>query len=195
MTTIDSPDKSLQGYYAGAVSRLIAIILDIVIINIVLLLIGWFLSIILSLFNNLSTLGFNLDRFSSIKTIFGIITNPIFVAFFIVAIIFLYFTFFIVFSGHTPGKAFMGLRVVTIDGGKISFYRSAIRFFAYIPSILSLGIGFFWLIFDDQRQAWHDTLSKTIVIYIWDARPDEKFLARQISGMEKRGKKGKSPQY
>lgn len=195
MTTIDSPDKSLQGYYAGAVSRLIAIILDIVIINIVLLLIGWFLSIILSLFNNLSTLGFNLDRFSSIKTIFGIITNPIFVAFFIVAIIFFYFTFFIVFSGHTPGKAFMGLRVVTIDGGKISFYRSAIRFFAYIPSILSLGIGFFWLIFDDQRQAWHDTLSKTIVIYIWDARPDEKFLARQISGMEKRGQKGKSPQY
>jgi uncharacterized RDD family membrane protein YckC len=173
--------QSLQGYYAGFVSRFIAFILDIALINIVLLLISWFVSISLALLHYISTLGFNFDTIPYIQAVIDFLLNPFFIALFVVGIIFLYFTFFVVFSGHTPGKAFMGLRVVTKSGKKLSFLRSVLRFIAYIPTILSLGIGFFWIIFDDQRQAWHDTLSNTLVIYTWDARPDESFLSNQIT--------------
>jgi uncharacterized RDD family membrane protein YckC len=74
----------------------------------------------------------------------------------------------------------MGLRVVPVQGGKMSLKRSILRLFAYIPSILSLGIGFLWIIIDDQRQAWQDTLASTYVIYTWKARPDENFLSHDI---------------
>jgi len=173
--------QNLQGYYAGIVSRFAAFILDIAIINLILLLISWFISISLALLHYISTLGINFDTIPYIQAFINFLLNPIFIAIFVNGVIFVYFTFFIVFSGHTPGKAFMGLRVVTKSGEKISFFRSVLRFFAYIPTILSLGLGFFWILLDDQRQAWHDTISNTLVIYIWDARPDETFLSNQIT--------------
>ena len=177
--------RNYQGYYAGIVSRFAAFILDVAILNIILLFISWFISISLALLHYISTLGFNFDTIPYIQSFINFILNPFFIALFVVGIIFIYFTFFIVFSGHTPGKAFMGLRVVTKTGEKISFPRSVLRILAYIPTLLSLGIGFFWIIIDDQRQAWHDTLSNTLVIYIWDARPDETFLSDQLSSLHK----------
>lgn len=173
--------QNLQGYYAGIVSRFTAMILDVAIINILLLLISWFISISLALLQYISTLGLNIDTIPYIQSFLNFILNPYFIALFVIGIIFIYFTFFVAFSGHTPGKAFMGLRVVTKSGKKISYLRSVVRFIAYFPTILSLGIGFFWILLDDQRQAWHDTLSDTLVIYIWEACPDESFLSNQIA--------------
>ena len=184
MLNPENKRQKFHGYYAGIVSRFIAFIIDIAVINILLLFIGWFISISLALVHYISNLGLDIDTIPYIQTILNFLANPYFIALFVIGTIFLYFTFFLVFSGHTPGKAFMGLRVVTKSGGKISFIRSVVRFFAYIPTILSLGIGFFWIVIDDQRQAWHDTISNTFVIYIWDARPDETFLSKPVTGLQ-----------
>jgi uncharacterized RDD family membrane protein YckC len=181
MSTLPIQNQNLHGYYAGIVSRLTAIILDVAIINILLLIFSWFISTSLALLQYISTLGLNVSTIPYIQSFFSFILNPYFIALFVIGIIFIYFTFFVVFSGHTPGKAFLGLRVVTKSGNKISFPRAIVRFLAYIPTILSLGIGFFWILIDDHRQAWHDTLSDTLVIYSWDARPDETFLSNQIA--------------
>ena len=167
---------NLKGYYAGVISRLVAFIIDVLIMNLVLLFIGWFISITLALLQNLSILGIDFDSLPYITTIISVITDPYIISIFIFCVIFVYYSFFTIFSGHTPGKAILGLRIVNNNGKKLSFFRATVRFFAYIPTLLSLGIGFFWLIVDDQRQAWHDTLSGTFVIYTWEARPDEKFL-------------------
>jgi uncharacterized RDD family membrane protein YckC len=174
-----SPDN-LQGYYAGFISRLIAFVIDIAIINLSLLFIGWFLGIFLSFFEQSSALGASLENIPYINDVINLLLNPVFIALFIFGFVFIYFTFFWSFSGHTPGKVFMGLRVVPVQGGKMSLKRSILRLFAYIPSILSLGIGFLWIIIDDQRQAWQDTLARTFVIYTWKARPDEDFLSHDI---------------
>ena len=171
---------NLKGYYAGVMSRLVAFLIDILILNVVLLFIGWFVSITFALLQNLSILGIDFHSLTYITSIISVITDPIFISVFIFSLIYVYFTFFTVFTGHTPGKSLMGLRIVSTKGKKISFIRSTFRFFAYIPTLLSLGIGFFWLIIDDQRQAWHDTLSDTFVIYTWDARPDENFLKKLV---------------
>jgi uncharacterized RDD family membrane protein YckC len=177
---LNSPSKpknlNLKGYYAGVISRLLAFIIDILIVNIVLLFIGWLVSTSLGFIQNLSSLGIDVMSLNYFTKIITIISDPFFISAFVLIIIYIYFIFFVIFSGHTPGKAILGLRIVTTEGKKISFTRSTIRFLAYIPTLLSFGIGFFWLILDDQRQTWHDTLSGTFVVYTWEAQPDEKFL-------------------
>lgn len=171
-----TPLINLKGYYAGFMSRLLAFIIDVLFLTIVFLFISWFVSITLALLQNLSILGVDFDNLPYVTKIISVISNPYFITVFIFSIIFIYYSFFTIFSGHTPGKALMGLRIISTKGKRISFGRSTLRLIAYIPTLLSLGIGFFWLIIDDQRQAWHDTLAGTFVVYTWEARPDENFL-------------------
>jgi uncharacterized RDD family membrane protein YckC len=42
--------------------------------------------------------------------------------------------------------------------------RSLVRFIAYVPSGVLLFVGFFWVLWDPQRQGWHDMLADTVVI-------------------------------
>jgi len=182
----DKTPDNLLGNYAGFISRLIAFLIDLAVINLSLLFIGWFLGIFLSFFKQGTVLDASLENLTYINYVINLLLNPVFIALFIFGFIFIYFTFFWSFSGHTPGMALMGLRVVPAHGGPTSLTRSIFRFFACIPSILSLGIGFLWIIIDDQRQAWQDTLASTFVIYTWKARPDEKFLSHAIQKLQSR---------
>lgn len=66
----------------------------------------------------------------------------------------------------TPGKMILDIKVVDASTGKnLTVGQSIGRYFAYIPSILALGIGFLWMLFDPKKQTWHDKLAKTIVIH------------------------------
>jgi uncharacterized RDD family membrane protein YckC len=91
-----------------------------------------------------------------------------------------YHIFFLATAGRTPGKAFIGVRVLTSDGGRLSWPRATLRFVGYLISALPLFAGFGWVLIDDYRQAWHDKLAGTLVVYTWAARPDEEFLASEI---------------
>ena len=62
--TISKQDKTpdnLLGYYAGFISRLIAFVIDLVVINLSLLFIGWFLGIFLSFFEQGTVLDASLE--------------------------------------------------------------------------------------------------------------------------------------
>jgi uncharacterized RDD family membrane protein YckC len=76
-----------------------------------------------------------------------------------------YYTFFWTLVGFTPGKALLGLKVVRKNGAKLSFGRALLRFFSYWISIIPLGLGFFWVLWDPKRQAWHDKIASTRVLY------------------------------
>jgi uncharacterized RDD family membrane protein YckC len=76
-----------------------------------------------------------------------------------------YSTFFWSLVGFTPGKALLGLKVVRKDGGRVSFGRALLRFFAYWISMLPLFLGFFWVLWDSNRQGWHDKIAGTQVLY------------------------------
>jgi uncharacterized RDD family membrane protein YckC len=34
-------------------------------------------------------------------------------------------------------------------------------------------LGFFWVLVDSRRQAWHDKFAETFVIYVWDVPQEE----------------------
>ncbi len=74
----------------------------------------------------------------------------------------------------------MGLRVVAIDGSRLNFLRVFMRMIVFFFSVFFFGLGVLWIFVDDRRQALHDKLSGTYVIYTWDAIPDEQFLASQV---------------
>lgn len=63
----------------------------------------------------------------------------------------------------TFGKRLLGLRVTDKDGKRLTFGRSVWRNFAKFFSAIPLGLGFLWVVWSKQKQAWHDSLAKTFV--------------------------------
>jgi uncharacterized RDD family membrane protein YckC len=68
--------------------------------------------------------------------------------------------------GATLGKMALKLKVVTADGGPISYGRSTGRYFAKILSSLILCIGYIMAIWDPEKRALHDRICQTRVITV-----------------------------
>ena len=66
--------------------------------------------------------------------------------------------------GATVGKMAMGLRVVTGDGKRLSFMNATGRYFAKILSAIIFCIGFIMIAFTDRKRGLHDMIANTLVI-------------------------------
>jgi len=75
-----------------------------------------------------------------------------------------YTTFFLGKYAATPGKMACGLKVVTSDGGKVSYARALGRHFAEILSGLIFAIGYIMAAFDEEKRSLHDRICDTRVI-------------------------------
>jgi uncharacterized RDD family membrane protein YckC len=75
-----------------------------------------------------------------------------------------YFVYFWSSSGQTPGKKIMGIKVVTTDGQLVSFGKAFLRLVGYVISGFVFCLGFIWIIFDSNKQGWHDKIAGTYVI-------------------------------
>jgi uncharacterized RDD family membrane protein YckC len=81
-----------------------------------------------------------------------------------IAIAIAYACFFISRWDATPGKMAAGLKLIRSDGSKLSIGRIVGRYFAEWLSGMILFIGYFMVLFDDQRRALHDRICDTRVI-------------------------------
>jgi len=77
-----------------------------------------------------------------------------------------YFILLTAVFGQTLGKMIGGIRVIRTDGARVGLFISTIRFFCYSISGVLLGVGFLWVIWDEQRQGWHDMLADTMVVHV-----------------------------
>jgi uncharacterized RDD family membrane protein YckC len=175
--------KQLLGHYAGFGSRFLAHVIDIGIIALLLYLLATF-------FEGLPTLielgtGIPSEWLEQMtgwlptgvgRTVLALQLSSLVS----VTVMLGYHIFFVFVAGRTPGKALMGVRVLRTDGSRPTIWQTILRTLGYIVSGLPLLLGFFWVLIDDQRQALHDKLARTYVVYGWEARPDEHFLAQQI---------------
>jgi uncharacterized RDD family membrane protein YckC len=64
----------------------------------------------------------------------------------------------------TLGKQAMGLKVITVEGERLTPMNAAGRFFSTYLSAIILLIGYIMVAFDDKKQALHDRLAHTYVI-------------------------------
>ena len=83
----------------------------------------------------------------------------------IAATIYAFFVFFWSWRGRTLGMQAWRIQLETMDGKRPDFRIASVRFLAAVVSLLPLGLGFLWQLWDRDKLAWHDRLSGTRVRY------------------------------
>ncbi len=67
--------------------------------------------------------------------------------------------------GGTPGKLALGIRIVDAETGQAPpLGRLVLRYLGYLVSAIPLGLGYFWMLWDERRQTWHDKIGATLVV-------------------------------
>jgi uncharacterized RDD family membrane protein YckC len=151
-----------QAYPAGFVSRAAAFILDLLIIAIVTALVAMVISLLVDFFQ--TTIVTRLFQGTRLAELYGLIGKTI--NFAVTSLLgLLYFAICWSLIGFTPGMFLTGLRVARKNGELPSFLRSLARILLFTLSALVFFIGFLWVIVDRRRQAWHDKIVGTYVVY------------------------------
>jgi uncharacterized RDD family membrane protein YckC len=91
----------------------------------------------------------------------GLRTAEIATAFAVLAIGAAYLGLFLVFARATPGMRYAGIVLSNFEGQYPDRAQCCRRLAALLLSILSLGLGLVWAVFDDDRLMGHDRLSKS----------------------------------
>ena len=75
-----------------------------------------------------------------------------------------YFTGFWAWKGTTIGGIVLGLKVVRLDGQPVTFAVALVRALTAAFSVVVFFLGFLWIIWDNDKQAWHDKVAGTVVL-------------------------------
>jgi uncharacterized RDD family membrane protein YckC len=68
-------------------------------------------------------------------------------------------------SGQTVGKRALDIRVIDFrTGGSIGHGRAFIRWISRILSTIPCLLGYFWMLWDREKQTWHDKLATSVVV-------------------------------
>ena len=68
-------------------------------------------------------------------------------------------------SGQTLGKRAVNIRVIDFStGGAIGPGRAVLRFVCRYISAIPCLLGYFWMLWDKEKQTWHDKLSNSVVV-------------------------------
>lgn len=81
-------------------------------------------------------------------------------------ITFLFFGFFWTRNGQTLGMQAWRIRVQSLGGYKLTWTQSLLRFFLAALSMLCFGLGYIWMLFNDEKLTWHDKLSESCVVQL-----------------------------
>jgi uncharacterized RDD family membrane protein YckC len=149
----------VTGHYAGPVTRLVAFILDALILWLLFVLVGLGVKYIEDLFTTITPPG-SVARGVIGLTIFGLC-------------LFLYFWLGLAIAGKTIGMSIVGLAVVGRQGDALSGGAAFVRVLVFPVSLAFLGLGFVGILVGKRRRALHDVAARSAVVYDWGDRPAE----------------------
>jgi uncharacterized RDD family membrane protein YckC len=75
-----------------------------------------------------------------------------------------YYTVAVSRWGQTLGAKALGIKVVDANGGLLSVGGALVRSVGSIVSGLALGLGYFWALWDKNKQTWHDKFANSYVV-------------------------------
>jgi uncharacterized RDD family membrane protein YckC len=146
----DAEPNSAPSPYVGLVTRVLAVAVDAVVLNVV----GWFTALVVGLCLSV------LDLPSGVLDVFAAVGALVAVAWTVS-----YFVFFWSTTGQTPGNRLLRIRVVSSETLEAPSARRAFLRFILLPlSVIPLGLGVWLILVDDRRRALHDVLAHTYVI-------------------------------
>jgi uncharacterized RDD family membrane protein YckC len=148
--------RSEQTNHAGAVSRALALAIDGAIVNLVFSGLAAIVALIGSAFsgNGHGVSGLALAAGTAAWLGLGA----------------LYLVAFWCLAGQTPGMRFVRIRL-NVDERRLPFGRALSRLVGLGLAVVTLGIGFLGILFNERRRGWEDQLADTDVIYE-DDRPE-----------------------
>ncbi len=91
--------------------------------------------------------------------------SPLFHSFLFV-VTFAFFAFFWRRAGMTLGMQAWRLRVQNADGRPLSLMQCLVRFLVAGVSLAAVGLGYWWILFDDERRSWSDIVSRSQVVVV-----------------------------
>jgi uncharacterized RDD family membrane protein YckC len=124
---------------AGFWIRLVAILIDGIIVAIVSSAIG-------------AIFGMDINGRSGVNTLLGLV----------------YYVYFwssaSMWPGQTVGDRLLNIRVIKTDGSNLELGSAVLRYIGLIISVLVIFIGVIWAAFDPNKQGWHDKIAGTYVV-------------------------------
>jgi uncharacterized RDD family membrane protein YckC len=138
--------------FAGYGARLIAYIIDGIVLAIVVTVVSIALLAILA-----AAAASNSDAVAGLTALVWLLA--------ILVISLLYFPYFWANGGATPGMRLFHIRVVRdADGGPVGWGAAILRLIGYWINGLVLYLGYIWIFIDKRRRGWHDLIAGTVVI-------------------------------
>ena len=130
--------------FGGPGERLVAYIVDIIIISVAV--------IAIAILGGIMT--FILPVVGILSLIIGIVFVPL-----------IYFPYYWSSSGQTPGMKMMRIKVVRDrDGGPVTGGQAILRLLGYWVSGLVFYLGYIWIFIDKRKRGWHDLIAGTVVV-------------------------------
>jgi uncharacterized RDD family membrane protein YckC len=147
---IPAAQSQNQIVYAGFGSRFIASSIDGLVSYVIIFIVGFIFGIIIVISKINSPL-----LPSSVKFLANLLAMT-------------YFIYFTGSKGQTFGKMIMKIKVVSVGSGIAPGYWHAFlrEFVGKLISALVLFLGFFWMLWDPQKQTWHDKIAGTVVVKV-----------------------------
>jgi uncharacterized RDD family membrane protein YckC len=147
-----------QARYGGFWIRLVAVIIDGIIVSIPTFILGLIVGVIYGAATAVS--GNNNNQ--TANTAFGGVQALIELIGIVIGI-----GYFVYFwgRGSTLGMRLFHLRVADATTGlPIGYGRAGLRYVGYILSVIVCYIGLIWAAFDSRKQGWHDKIAGTVVL-------------------------------
>jgi uncharacterized RDD family membrane protein YckC len=85
---------------------------------------------------------------------------------YILGVLFAYFSAFWLRSGQTLAMKTWRIRLVNPDGAPLTLKQAALRFVLALLGLLLAGAGFWWALFDRDRQFLHDRVVGTRLVRV-----------------------------
>ncbi|MEE2766490.1 MAG: RDD family protein [Pseudomonadota bacterium] len=85
---------------------------------------------------------------------------------YLLGVTFLFYGWFWTHGGQTLGMRAWRIRVICESGGNLTWARAWARFIAAILSWSAAGFGFWWIAISRKKNGWHDSMSKTRVVWV-----------------------------
>jgi uncharacterized RDD family membrane protein YckC/ribosomal protein L40E len=159
------PDRaSTEFRYAGFWIRLLAYIIDGILLNIITGIIE--IVLLVAIFKSDFELWFDIANpnmfYDSMPASFWLFYGISILVSYIIQMV--YHTIAIGKWGKTIGKAAIGVKVVRTDGTRVSYWRAFGRYWAYVLNGFTLNIGFLVIAWTSKKQGLHDMICDTIVV-------------------------------
>jgi uncharacterized RDD family membrane protein YckC len=143
--------------YAGIVTRAVAFVLDLLVLNGALFGGALVVSLIIEAFGNFSA---DVDLEGALLA--GATWSAAFA---------IYFTAWWSLTGQTPGMRALGVKVVGVKGDRIRPRRGLLRVIGMTLAAIPFFAGYLLILVNDRRRGLHDLIARTVVVYVERERP------------------------